>query len=280
MRYGLLLAMAILLGLSMPAMGLTVTGMPDSIIIGNATFVPGQNQASVPVYFVTHGGVTHYNLPLIIESAGDILFTGQEISPALEGWDDHWQGLKSDHRQALELGFADLGGEDNPSLNTNGARVEVFRLIFSISDNPETRNAAIRSRVDDHSGVPIFGYSDGVTGVVPVIVDGSLTFAAEGIPQDMPLPGEISLNQNYPNPFNPSTDIMYTLPETREVSLMIYNVLGQTVRTLVSGSQEAGYHRVTWNGCDNSGRQVPSGTYFYTLKAGDFSQSMKMVMLK
>ncbi len=280
MRYGLLLVMAIVLGLSLPVMGSPVAGTADSVIIGNATYATGQSQVSVPVYFVTHGEITHYNLPLIIESAGDILFAGHEVGSALEGWDDHWQGLKSDHRQALELGFADLGGEDNPSLNTNGGRVEALRLIFAIGDNPETRSAAIRARVDDHSGEALFGYRDGVTGVTPVIVDGSLTLASEGIPQDTPLPNEISLSQNYPNPFNPTTEMEYALPETREVRLTIFNVLGQTVRNLVSGTQEAGYHKVIWNGCDNSGKQVPSGTYFYRLEAGDFSQSMKMVMLK
>lgn len=280
MKSGLLLGMAIVLSLSLPAMGGSVTVGADSIIIGNATYTPGQNQVTVPVYFVTHGDVTHYNLPLAIESSGEILFTGQEISPALQGWDDHWQGLASDHRKALEMGFADLGGEDNPALNTNGARVEALKLVFAINEGAKIQSAAIRPRTDERTGEPIFGLSDGVTAIKPVIVEGSVTLASGGSPENPVLPTEISLSQNYPNPFNPTTDIAYALPDARQVKLTIYNVLGQSVRNLVSGVQEAGYHKVTWNGSDNAGNPVPSGVYFYRLDAGSFSQSMKMVMLK
>jgi hypothetical protein len=280
MRYGLLLGMALVLSMSLTAVGSSVTESADSIIIGNAICVPGQSQVSVPVYFVTHGDITHYNLPLVIESAGDILFVGHEVESDLEGWDEHWQGLKSDQRQAVELGFSDLGGDDNPSLNTNGQRVEALRLIFAVVNHPETQDAPIRARIDEHSGAPIFGYSDGITGVAPVIVDGSVVLSSEGAPNEAPLPNAITLSQNYPNPFNPTTEIEFALPEAAAVRLTVFNVLGQTVRNLISGTQEAGYHRIVWNGNDNSGRQVPSGTYFYRLEAGDFSEAMKMVMLK
>jgi hypothetical protein len=280
MRYGLLLGMAIVVGMSLPTLGGTMAETADSIIIGNATFAPGQAQVSVPVYFVTHGDITHYNLPLSVESAGDIRFIGHEVGSELAGWDDHWQGLKNDGRQSLELGFSDLGGEDNPAFNTGGRRVMALSLIFSVSDNPTTETATISPMVDERSGGPLFGYSDGLTAVEPVVVNGTLSRGTVSTPENEPLPKDVALSQNYPNPFNPTTEIAYALPDAREVKLSVFNVLGQSVRNLVSGNQEAGFHTVIWDGKDEAGHVVPSGAYFYKLDAGNFTQSMKMVLLK
>jgi hypothetical protein len=280
MRFGLLLGMAVILGMSLPAMGGTMAETADSIIIGNATFAQGQTQVSVPVYFVTHGDITHYNLPLEIESAGDIRFMGQQVGSDLEAWDDNWQGLRNDQQQSLQIGFSDLGGDDNPVLNTNGRRVVAFNLIFAINDNPTIQSATISSMVDERSGGALFGCSDGVTEITPVVVNGILSKGTTGTPADEQLPKDVALSQNYPNPFNPTTEIEFALPDAREVKLTVFNVLGQNVRNLMSGNQEAGYHRVIWDGKDEARHVVPSGAYFYKLEAGDFSQSMKMVMLK
>ena len=88
------------------------------------------------------------------------------------------------------------------------------------------------------------------------------------------------LKQNYPNPFNPTTTISFELPENREVSLQIYNLLGEEVKTLLSASLLAGSHHIEWNGTDNFGRRVASGTYIYRLQAGNFSKSRQMILLK
>lgn len=94
------------------------------------------------------------------------------------------------------------------------------------------------------------------------------------------LPRSYALDQNYPNPFNPVTVISYALPEESEVRLTIYNVLGQRVVELVNEMQSPGYYRVTWDGKDESGGSCASGVYLYTIKAGDFAQSRKMMLLK
>ncbi|GEM_PF-1867716 len=88
------------------------------------------------------------------------------------------------------------------------------------------------------------------------------------------------LNQNYPNPFNPSTVISYQLAVSSEVSLKIYNLLGQEVRTLVKSRQSAGEYSVLWDGNDNKGLAVSSGIYIYRLTAGKSVQSKKMVLLR
>jgi hypothetical protein len=88
------------------------------------------------------------------------------------------------------------------------------------------------------------------------------------------------LAQNYPNPFNPSTTIKYSIKERGYVSLKIYNVSGQLVRTLVNREMKPGAHKETWKGLSNAGTSVSSGVYFYKLVAKDFSTTKKMVLLK
>ena len=94
------------------------------------------------------------------------------------------------------------------------------------------------------------------------------------------LPGVFALRQNYPNPFNPLTSISFALPENRFVTLEVYNIIGQKVKTLVHEDMEAGEYQKIWYGDDERGDQVASGIYFYRIKAGDFVQCRKMLLLK
>ena len=94
------------------------------------------------------------------------------------------------------------------------------------------------------------------------------------------IPEQYSLGQNYPNPFNPITKIDFALPRTGEVSIVIYNLMGQQVRTLLAKNMEYGFHTITWNGLDQLGRPVSSGVYFSELRARGFRQTKKMLMLK
>ncbi|HEX2867783.1 MAG TPA: T9SS type A sorting domain-containing protein [Ignavibacteriales bacterium] len=87
--------------------------------------------------------------------------------------------------------------------------------------------------------------------------------------------GNYELRQNYPNPFNPSTVINYTITKAGMVTLKVYNILGREVATLQNGVQEAGVHSVQFNASD-----LPSGIYIYTLQAGQFTSSRKLMLLK
>jgi len=88
-------------------------------------------------------------------------------------------------------------------------------------------------------------------------------------------PDQFSLAQNYPNPFNPATSISYTLPVDAHVSLIIYNMLGQEVATLVDGELSAGEHTATWIASD-----VPSGMHIYRIEAGTFSAVKQLMLVK
>jgi len=94
------------------------------------------------------------------------------------------------------------------------------------------------------------------------------------------IPKAFALHQNYPNPFNSSTTIKYDLPENSKVILKIYNILGQKTKELVNGYQKAGFESIVWDGKNDSGRRVSSGIYFYKLKTGEFSKTLKLVLIK
>ena len=94
------------------------------------------------------------------------------------------------------------------------------------------------------------------------------------------VPSKFDLSQNYPNPFNPTTSIRFQLPKAVKVTLEIYNIMGQRVRTLVDATQKPGYHVVIWNGLNETGAKVGSGVYYYRIVAGDFVSAKKMVLLK
>jgi hypothetical protein len=88
------------------------------------------------------------------------------------------------------------------------------------------------------------------------------------------------LVQNYPNPFNPKTTIQFDLFANDNVELKIYNINGALVRTLMSEKRPAGSHQATWDGLSDWGSRAASGIYFYKLKAGEFEQNKRMILLR
>ncbi len=89
-----------------------------------------------------------------------------------------------------------------------------------------------------------------------------------------------SLHQNHPNPFNPETAILYELPRTSQVEVTVFNLLGEKIRTLVNESQTSGQHRIQWDGRDENRKSMPSGVYLYRLRAGEFAQTRKMILMQ
>jgi len=94
------------------------------------------------------------------------------------------------------------------------------------------------------------------------------------------IPEVFALHQNYPNPFNPTTTIKYDLPEAHSVEVMIYDIMGRKVRTLINEYQDVGYRSIRWDATDDYGRGVSAGMYIFTIQAGDFRQVRKMILLK
>lgn len=101
-----------------------------------------------------------------------------------------------------------------------------------------------------------------------------------GVAEKVETPAEFALAANYPNPFNPSTTIAYSLDNTQDVTVDVCDLLGHTIKTLVSGVQTAGVHTIQWDATDDSGQRVSSGVYLYRLTAGDRVETRKMMLLK
>jgi hypothetical protein len=150
---------------------------------------------------------------------------------------------------------------------TDEARAEFEAQGYAVD---ETRNA------DGTWDVKIKP-ADGGVGQTSSSIDDSDTI---GISRENALPEGFSLMQNKPNPFNPSTDIGYSIPQSARVSLEIFNINGQKVRTLVNEVQGAGEHTVIWDGKSDYGDHVASGVYLYRLTAGETTTTRKMTLLK
>ena len=117
----------------------------------------------------------------------------------------------------------------------------------------------------------------GMTGALPSDANvGALGVSLTGVNNESAnSPTTFTLKQNYPNPFNPSTTIEYAVPQTAEVTLKVFNVLGQEVETLANGVEPAGVHLITFDATN-----LTSGVYFYRMQAGSFSQVNRMLLLK
>ncbi len=118
------------------------------------------------------------------------------------------------------------------------------------------------------------GYWTDYSNTVSVIIE------SLDLDEDSAMHLDYKIHQNYPNPFNPTTEIKYDLPEDALVSINIYDLMGRSIKSLVNSQQTAGYRSIQWNATNNLGEPVSAGMYLYTIQAGDFRQTKKMVLLK
>jgi hypothetical protein len=148
-----------------------------------------------------------------------------------------------------------------------------FDLIGFVDGNGTTSETKYYSFVDENVLPGSYQYR-----LKQIDFDGTFTYS-NSIEVEIILPAEYALYQNYPNPFNPSTVISYQIPVSSNVTLKIYDVLGNEVITLVDDFKPAGKYEVEFNPASSS-KNPASGIYFYQLKAGDFSETKQMLFLK
>ena len=147
---------------------------------------------------------------------------------------------------------------------------EILEKVF---EGSPANGATVKFQVIAKNGA----YSKDVTGDDRVLFVNRyeyLSTEGEGVPI------EFALHENYPNPFNPTTTLRFDLPEVSNLTLTIYNMLGQKVRTFDYQNTSAGYHSVTWDAANDLGQQVGAGVYLYQLQTKDFVKTRKMVLLK
>ena len=182
--------------------------------------------------------------------------------------------------------------------DTTNDPISVYAFTSTIPTT-EPATAEIASYVvatkSDASDLGNITLRQGSTGAAPALVIDGLrvgTTWALGVPSAVTdmfsgIPTVYELQNNYPNPFNPSTTIQYGLPKQSNVTVKIYSLLGQEVKTLVNNDQSPSYYRVVWNGTDNYGSHVSSGVYFIRITAQSsepnskpFIQVKKMLLMK
>jgi len=111
-------------------------------------------------------------------------------------------------------------------------------------------------------------------------IDNVEVTGVNSIDDPTPVAKKTALNGNYPNPFNPVTTISYSIEKDDHVSIDVFNVKGQKVRTLVNDRLTAGSHTIQWNGTDDNGKNVSSGIYFFNMKSGKYTSTRKMILMK
>ena len=128
---------------------------------------------------------------------------------------------------------------------------------------------------DENAGNGDFSYR-----LKQIDTDGSFSYSPS-VEISTTLPVSFNLEQNYPNPFNPETEITFHVPldYTGKVKINVYNLMGQNIKTLYNGSIQAGLHTIKWDGRDKNGFNTTSGTYIYSLEAGDYKVYKKMLKL-
>lgn len=165
---------------------------------------------------------------------------------------------------------------------SNNAGFNVLRSLKETGDYVKINEELIPARQD---GLYDYLDSDIAAGysyyykVEDVSKDGSKTVHGP-VKAEAPVPKEYKLAQNYPNPFNPSTTIRFDVPQVSHITLEVYNILGQKVRTLMDREMQPGYHIAVWDGLNDYGMRVSSGVYYYRISANEFSDVKKMAILK
>ncbi|MBU1117336.1 MAG: T9SS type A sorting domain-containing protein [Bacteroidetes bacterium] len=181
---------------------------------------------------------------------------------------------------------------DNPITGSNQVVIRYDDADLRLGDQylGDEATLAAYQWVDNATGWQIIGGSvDTADNVIYAPITQSGVFAAftydiitdvEDDDHGELLPYLFELSQNYPNPFNPVTTIEYSLPERSQVTIEVYNVLGQKVRTLVDREESAGSYTITWDGTSSTGETVSTGVYFYRFQADDHVETKKMLLLK
>jgi hypothetical protein len=159
-------------------------------------------------------------------------------------------------------------------------------VVFFLKMKGNCNNCTIPLHIDPTPGHTFLTTANSTDIIHPDlrITNGSILVPVTQQTIDESMPSVFSLSQNYPNPFNPETIIRYGIPTQAsggvKVSLRIYNLKGQLVRTVVDEEKHPGHHQILWDGRDEAGAEVATGLYIYAISAGDFSAAKKMLMLK
>ena len=245
-----------------------------------AAVAGGDNTVVIPLEVANEDGVMAMDIPLSF-SEGVTLKEVTFEKTRVEHFDLKVSRIDNDERTVVIGLIHQLSS--TPKATLDAGEGVVANLVFELTDPSVTEIRLEESETLKPSHDLVFVYNTrsepGQTALDEVRPDfEAVTVALSGAAGS--LPTSFALEQNYPNPFNPTTEIPLALPVDSYVELSVYNVLGQTVITLVSGEMPAGHHLISWDGTDADGGSVASGVYFYRISADSFKATKKMMLLK
>ena len=226
--------------------------------IKNCTFIDNNSGDKGNTFYLSYGSeIRILNTIARGDSLAEFLNTGENI------------------RQTLYVNYSNFEGGQEDIIGFQSNLMDIYYHDNFSSDplfcDPENMNFSLAENS------PCVGSGEGGENI------GALDIGCEAIELSIDktlVPDLYALHQNYPNPFNPTTKISYDLPEASVVSFSIYDLMGREVRTMINSEQTAGFKNIQWNATDNLGKSVPAGMYIYTIQAGEFRQTRKMVLLK
>lgn len=235
------------------------------------------NLVVVPLEITNQDNLAAVVIPL--EFSEGVTMKGVDFTDTrVEYFDLKTSNIDNENNTVLIGLLPQMTPEHKPKLTAGTGTVA--RLIFEVND-PAVSEVTLKATTFEKPYHELsFVYVDEGESGQPVIrlekpefLDQGVSLTAAGDVADKPY--SFALSQNYPNPFNPTTVISYSLPVAGHVNLTVYNVLGQTVSTLVDGYREAGPQTEEWNASDHS-----SGVYFYRITTTSNTETKKMMLLK
>ena len=232
------------------------TGRSDGVFVPGDHFDPASGSLTIKTIAlpVTTFGQHTIDNPLPVELSS---FSATTIGST----------IKLSWQTATEIN--NFGFEVERKSNVNGQTSEGWTKLGFVNGNGNSNSPKNYSFVDDNVTAGTYSYR-----LKQIDNDGRFEYS-KAIEIGLTAPDKFELSQNYPNPFNPSTTISYNLPEATNVKLIIFNILGQEVKTLINGFKEAGVHSVNFNASE-----LNSGLYIYKIEAGSFTQTRKMTLIK
>ncbi len=275
--------------------GLQPLGAPEhlySFIVGNPRFYDGFEVG--PYAWETGGQGKQWGLSADYSYTGVLSLTDSPLG-SYQSNSDTWVAMRAGvdlsavntallsfyHRYKIytdDFGYIEVSTDGGSSWEQLGEAISGAQDSFveetrSVDDYLGEEDVRIRFRLTSD----IFDNQDGW-----YIDDVTIILDPTGVDEESEgqIPLTFSLSQNYPNPFNSSTEIILSIPKESQVSLTIYNLLGQTVIRPLDEILPAGEHNFLWDGKDSEGKELPSGLYFYRLSTGEFSAAKKMTIVK
>jgi hypothetical protein len=207
-------------------------------------------------------------VPVVATNGAGVATVSHDPQTNTLGYDVRIAGLSGATTAAHIHGFA-----------ARGANAGVLQGILPAPRQVGVWNFGAVNRAAVFGGLTYFNFHSSTFpgGEIRGQIDGFETLAITGVPE---VPSSFFITQNAPNPFNPATTIRFHLPVPGDTELAVYNLNGQRIRTLVSGHQVGGDHEAVWQGNDDAGRLMPSGVYVARLRAGQYTDSQKLTLVK